>query len=168
MIGVGVNGLTACKPSRGNQFEDGIKLGDDGLLALTSDSNSTISRLSLSWAGYGYLDIPVWLITAGVLLLLLPVVYTIYDKFCKSETINPEGKSLSNTIVVLYLMFGLVWALVGFLWIFGTQNQEECNQESGTYKFAFASLIILNALMDIYICIKISVVLYWALLTEET
>ena len=46
--------------------------------------------------------------------------------------------------------------------------QEECNQESGTYKFAFASLIILNALMDIYICIKISVVLYWALLTEET
>ena len=34
-----------------------------------------------------------------------------------------EGKGISNTIVVLYLMFGLVWALVGFLWIFGTQNQ---------------------------------------------
>ena len=34
-------------------------------------------------------------------------------------------------------------------------------------QFAFASLIILNGLMDLWICFKICVILYWAFLSEE-
>ena len=34
-------------------------------------------------------------------------------------------------------------------------------------QFAFASLIILNGLMDLWICFKICVILYWAFISEE-
>ena len=34
-------------------------------------------------------------------------------------------------------------------------------------QFAFACLIILNCLMDIWICFKICVILYWALISDE-
>ena len=37
-------------------------------------------------------------------------------------------------MVVGYLLAGMAWALVGFLWIFGTHNSETCNHESSTYK----------------------------------
>ena len=36
-----------------------------------------------------------------------------------------------------------------------------------TFQFAFASLIILNGLMDLWICFKICVILYWALIWED-
>ena len=36
-----------------------------------------------------------------------------------------------------------------------------------TFQFAFASLIILNGLMDLWICFKICVILYWALISED-
>jgi hypothetical protein len=38
------------------------------------------------------LHIPVWLLVSGLLLLLLPVIYLIYDTYCKADTVSP-GKS---------------------------------------------------------------------------
>ena len=35
------------------------------------------------------------------------------------------------------------------------------------FQFAFASLITLNVLMDSWICFKICVILYWALVSEN-
>ena len=35
------------------------------------------------------------------------------------------------------------------------------------FQFAFSSLIILNGLMDAWICFKICVILYWALVSES-
>jgi len=47
-----------------------------------------------------------------------------------------------------------------------TENTS-CGSNSGTYWFAFACLIILNCLMDIWICFKICVILYWALISGD-
>ena len=35
--------------------------------------------------------IPIWLLVAGVLVLAVPLVYYIYDAFCKPEDVN-QGK----------------------------------------------------------------------------
>ena len=48
--------------------------------------------------------------------------------------ILPGCRRLSKVLVVGYLLAGMAWALVGFLWIFGTHNSETCNHESSTYK----------------------------------
>ena len=33
--------------------------------------------------------IPIWLLVAGILVLVVPAVYYIYDAFCKPEDVNP-------------------------------------------------------------------------------
>jgi len=163
MITVGANGLTSCKPQQ--------KIVDSVLL--NSTDNSTASGEERLF-DLGYKNLPVWLMTAGALLLILPVMYSVYDKFCKQSSaqlntspLQPGCRRMSKFVVILYLLSCMAWALVGFLWIFGTHNKETCNHESNTYKFAFASLILLNILMDAWICIKICIVLYWSLLSED-
>jgi len=113
--------------------------------------------------------IPVWLTVSGGLVLLSPVIYFLYDRFCKPEDVNATVKNISQLSVILYLLTALAWALVGFVWIFGAQQIENqnCGHDSNTYWFAFASLIVLNGLMDVWICFKICVILYWALISEE-
>ena len=58
-------------------------------------------------------------------------------------------------------------SVIGFLWVFGAYEHLTCGADSVTYQFAFATLIILNIIMDCWICFKICVVLYWAFLTED-
>jgi len=113
--------------------------------------------------------IPVWLVVAGILVLLAPVFYFIYDKFCKPENVSAGTRNAAQVCVILYLLAGLAWALTGFVWIFGAHNilNPACGHNSTTYWFAFACLIILNCLMDIWICFKICVILYWALISDE-
>ena len=64
-------------------------------------------------------NIPVWLTVAGGVLLLVPFVYFIYDKYCKDEGGGPLIKKAANVLVVTYLLIGLVLAVVGFVWVFG-------------------------------------------------
>ena len=104
--------------------------------------------------------IPIWLLVAGVLVLAVPLVYYIYDAFCKPEDVNQgrfmmigmmmdpyysnddddldedgryhddhggDGdiagcKRVSQTLVIIFLLAGLAWAVVGFLWIFGVSR----------------------------------------------
>lgn len=159
MLGIGVNGIKLCNP---DPDYEGVERIQEGM-----NLNSTIP-LENSWGNYGYLNIPIWLITAGVLLFLLPSVYTLYDKCCKPDDVNEGCKVVSKGIVITYLLCCMVWAIVGFLWIFGNEDETNCGPGSGTYKFAYASLICLNVLMDAWICIKISIVLYWALLSDDS
>ena len=56
---------------------------------------------------------------------------------------------------------------VGFLWVFSAHDHTTCGNDTATYQFAYATLIILNFIMDIWICFKICVVLYWAFLSDE-
>jgi len=160
MLGIGGMGIEQCDPNVKQKLEDTNNIASQSL-------NSSTSTDDLSWVDYGYLNIPIWLITAGVLLLLLPVVYTVYDKCCKPDDVNAGCKLASQGVVVTYLLFCLAWAIVGFLWIFGQEDKTNCGPESVTYKFAYASLICLNVLMDAWICIKLSIVLYWALLSDD-
>ena len=89
------------------------------------------------------------------------------EKYCKEENGGPLFKTFSNCLVISYLLCGLAWAVVGFLWVFGAYEHLTCGADSATYQFAFATLIILNMIMDFWICFKICVVLYWAFLTDD-
>lgn len=115
------------------------------------------------------LHIPVWLLVAGVLLLAVPLVYYCYDAFCKPGDVSEGLRKFSQVLVILFLLAGLAWSVVGFVWIFGVHSSDDtsCGSNSATYKFAFASLIILNCLMDVWICFKICVILYWALISGD-
>jgi len=115
------------------------------------------------------IHIPIWLIVSGGLVLVAPLIYYIYDVFCKAEHASKVGKNLSQCLVVTFLLGGLAWAVVGFLWIFGAHEiaDDNCGSNSNTYMFSFSCLIILNALMDLWICFKICVILYWALLAGD-
>ena len=45
-------------------------------------------------------------------------------------------KNASQALVVLYLLAGLAWAVLGFLWIFGAQDsvmEADCGYNSFTY-----------------------------------
>ena len=45
-------------------------------------------------------------------------------------------KNGSQALVVLYLLAGLAWAVLGFLWIFGAQDsvmEADCGYNSFTY-----------------------------------
>lgn len=112
------------------------------------------------------LHIPIWLLVAGCAVLLVLPVYYIYDVYCKDDLGGPLVRSVANCIVIFFLLCGLVWAIVGFLWVFGSHMNETCGADSNTYQFAFGTLIILNIIMDVWICYKICVVLYWAFLIE--
>jgi len=113
--------------------------------------------------------IPLWLTVSGGLLLIAPVIYFLYDKFCKPDGVNTTVKNICQLVVIIYLLTGLAWALVGFVWIFGARQikDPECGHDSYTYWFAFSSLILLNGLMDVWICFKICVIFYWAFISEE-
>ena len=130
------------------------------------DDNSMVGSMSSDDA-YADLMIPVWLIVAGCLLMFVPLVYFVYDKYCKDEGGGPLIKNVANFLVIFYLLCGLVWAVVGFVWVFGGRDHERCGAASFTYQFAFGTLITLNCIMDIWICFKICVVLYWAFLSED-
>lgn len=155
MLGVGVNSLLTCSQEITKNYEisteDGNKTKDIEL----SDFSTELPR------------IPTWLLVAGVLVLLGPLVYLIYDVFCKPEDVNLGVKNLCQALVILYLLAGLALAVLGFLWIFGDQpSSNQCGHNEYTYWFAFSCLIILNGLMDAWICFKICVILYWALIFE--
>ncbi len=113
------------------------------------------------------LHIPVWLGVTGVAVLLTPLVYYVYDRYCKAEEGGPLIKRFANAAVVFYLLCGLSWSVAGFLWVFGARSSETCGADSFAYQFAFAALIIMNFIMDVWVCFKICVVLYWAFLTED-
>ena len=143
------------------------------LLSSTLSTSFISSGLALNDGddeSMSYLDkirIPVWLIVAGIMVLFVPCIYYVYDKYCKDEGGGPFIKSVANCLVILYLLCGLTWAVVGFVWVFGSHQHVTCGADSFTYQFAFGTLIILNCIMDIWICFKICVVLYWAFLSEE-
>lgn len=149
MIGVGINGLFVCQPEE----EDDV---------VVKDSVGTTGWLDIS-----YITIPVWLIISGSLLLLLPAMFTLYARYSKNEEFTGCCFNWSISIVIFYLLCALAWAVIGFMWILGNQHQDNCDTDSFTYKFASGSLIVVNVLMDIWICMKISVVLYWSILHED-
>jgi len=162
MIGVGVYSLQSCATAN--------------ILETTTGHNSTASNdeVADSWMNQDTMDvemhhIPIWLIVAGILVILVPAVYLIYDAFCKPEDVKQNTKNLCQFVVIMFLLAGLAWAVVGFVWIFGAHDIQNmyCGHNSTTYLFAFASLIILNCLMDVWICFKICVILYWALISDE-
>ena len=99
--------------------------------------------------------------------VLVPVIYLLYDRYCKSEEGGPLIKRASIGVVIFFLLCGLAWSIVGFLWVFGAHESETCGAESFTYRFAFFTLIVMNVIMDIWVCFKMCVVLYWAFLSED-
>ena len=113
------------------------------------------------------IHIPMWLIVAGSILMFVPLIYFIYDKYCKDEGGGPLIKNVANFLVIFYLLCGLVWAVVGFVWVFGSHRDDLCGSGTFPYEFAFGTLITLNSIMDIWICFKICVVLYWAFLSDD-
>ncbi|XP_071742768.1 uncharacterized protein [Lepeophtheirus salmonis] len=140
----------------------GISMISVGIMSLSHCTTESEDKLSDSTS-----RIPIWLIVSGVALLFVPTIYLVYDKYCKHEDSGPLIKALSQTVVITYLLIGLAWAIVGFLWVFGSVSHEICGSDSATYRFAFSTLIILNVIMDLWICFKICVVLYWAFLSDD-
>jgi len=173
MISVGGHSLQDCD-SLVNHTDTEAMVLEANLSKEIHEEHSGILSLEM-------VHIPIWLLVAGILVLAVPLVYYIYDAFCKPEDVNQGCKRVSQTLVIIFLLAGLAWAVVGFLWIFGdliwwhifdhgeahhTENTA-CGSNSATYMFAFACLIILNCLMDIWICFKICVILYWALISGD-
>lgn len=156
MVAMGGHSLKNCELTAANYTE--LVLHSD----LGRDQDPQILGLEL-------LHIPIWLLVAGILVLAVPVVYYLYDAFCKPDNVNEGAKKFSQVVVIIFLLAGLAWSVVGFVWIFGAHHTENttCGSNSETYKFAFASLIILNCLMDVWICFKICVILYWALVSGD-
>ena len=82
----------------------------------------------------------------------------------RSEGWNVKGywRLICSMYVIDFFFFA-----VGFLWVFSAHDHTTCGNDTATYQFAYATLIILNFIMDIWICFKICVVLYWAFLSDE-
>jgi len=74
-------------------------------------------------------------------------------------------RSIAKVLAVVYLFSSLALAVIGFLLVFPS-NQDELSC-TFSYDFAFVSLLALNLIMDIWICYKICVVLHWAFLSED-
>ena len=51
--------------------------------------------------------IPIWLLVAGILVLVVPAIYYIYDAFCKPEDVNPGMLKIS--IMIEWMGNGDVW-----------------------------------------------------------
>jgi len=173
MIAMGGHSLQDC--------ESLVNHTDTDAMVLQGHLAKEIHTLSPGILSLEMVHIPIWLLVAGILVLAVPAVYFVYDAFCKPEDVNPGCKKCSQVLVIVFLLAGLAWSIVGFLWIFGscpfyywhlfgeahhTENTS-CGSNSATYWFAFACLIILNCLMDIWICFKICVILYWALISGD-
>merc|ERR1712020_353253 len=113
----------------------GVLVPSNSSTSLTSDTTFSNNIL---------VQIPVWLIVAGCMLMFVPLIYFVYDKYCKDEGGGPLIKNVANFLVIFYLLCGLVWAVVGFVWVFGSHGSLTCGASSLTYRFAFGTLIILN------------------------
>ena len=111
-------------------------------------------------------SMPFWLCVAGAAVLIFPCAYFVYDKICKGGC-NGVVRGACNLIVVLYISFGVGWTLLGFRWTFGEENGGSVCGDELSYRAAAAGLVAVNAVMDGWICFKITVVLYWAFLSEE-
>ena len=134
---------------------------------VTSQANFSTTLTDFEDSQTERVHIPIWLLVAGCAVLLVLPVYYIYDVYCKEDLGGPMIRNIANCIVIGFLLCGLVWAIVGFLWVFGSHLNQTCGADSHTYQFAFGTLIILNIIMDVWICYKICIVLYWAFLSED-
>jgi len=132
-----------------------------------SDSTSNQTTDNKVMTHLEKVHIPVWLLVSGCAVFFVPGIYFVYDKYCKDESGGPLIKRASKYLVISYLLCGLAWSIVGFLWVFSAHDHTTCGNDTATYQFAYATLIILNFIMDIWICFKICVVLYWAFLSDE-
>ena len=66
--------------------------------------------------------IPLWLLAAGSMILVVPLIYFIYDKYCKEEEGGPMVKNVATCVVIGFLTCGLAVSLLGFLWVFGAHQ----------------------------------------------
>ncbi len=98
----------------GNSSGGGGGVGTDG------DGHS----LFRSQHGFPPVMVPVWLVVAGAAVLFAPLVYLAYDKYWKCEEGGPLVLRASKLFVVGYLLCGLVWAVLGFLWVFGGRDNQ--------------------------------------------
>ena len=188
MIATGSMTITECKNSNNSSDNPTVNSSDQQLITFSDKSPSNLNDLPssptkssdiispsyqsvedkfLTTAILNNIHIPMWLIVAGSILLFVPLIYFIYDKYCKDEGGGPLIKNIANFLVIFYLLCGLVWAVVGFVWVFGSHSNEICGSGTFPYEFAFGTLITLNCIMDIWICFKICVVLYWAFLSDD-
>ncbi len=103
----------------------------------------------------------------GAVLLTSPAVYFVYDKCWKSGEADPVFQRGAKFLVISYLLCGLILSVVGFVWVFGAHLDSVCGAESFAYRFAVFALITMNIVMDVWICYKICVVLYWAFLSDD-
>ncbi len=69
--------------------------------------------------GFPPVMVAAWLVVAGAAVLSAPAAYLAYDKYWKSEEGGPLVKRAARVAVVSLLLFGLVWSVLGFLWVFG-------------------------------------------------
>ena len=160
MIIAGGLSVNACSNSSYNTSMPTTLLVDDNETSFNTNINIEDNQIEM-------VHIPIWLLVAGCAVLLVLPVYYIYDVYCKEDLGGPLIRNIANCIVIFFLLCGLVWAIVGFLWVFGSHLNETCGADSNTYQFAFGTLIILNIIMDVWICYKICIVLYWAFLSED-
>lgn len=162
MITVGAISIEQCSKEVNNSssLTTESQIQDDMVISENKSSISMMTHLEK-------VHIPVWLLVSGCAVFFVPGIYFIYDKYCKTESGGPLIKSASKWLVISFLLCGLAWSIVGFLWVFSAHDHETCGNDTATYQFAYATLIILNFIMDIWICFKICVVLYWAFLSDE-
>ena len=85
MIGVGVYSLQRCETENDeNSFklDRNISNKENNSAVVTDDvMNKDMQDVELH-------HIPIWLIVAGILVVLVPVFYFIYDAFCKPEDVK--------------------------------------------------------------------------------
>ena len=88
MIGVGIYSLQSCTTTNGTAV----------IPVINSTTNVTLteSGLDQTMEDVEMHHIPTWLIVAGILVVLVPVFYYIYDAFCKPEDVKPSKFSQLN------------------------------------------------------------------------
>ena len=93
MIGVGSTALASC---------EGFLNQTQSPNLTSSCINDTSKEADTDWS-LEMIHIPLWLVVMGVMLLILPVVYILYDTFCKPENLNP-GKPGSWQKIMINLL----------------------------------------------------------------
>lgn len=112
--------------------------------------------------------VPVWLCASGGATLIFPAIYFAYDAYCKSDAGERVAKRTAHVGIIIYILCGLIWALLGFSWIFSeVPLEQQCTKQRFSYSAAVFGLLAINLAMDFWICFKIVVVLYWAFLSED-
>ena len=77
MIGMGVYSLQSCEKASTENITN--------TSAMISDDTEGLSPETIEMEKH---HIPLWLIVAGFLVTLVPVIYLIYDVFCKPEDVK--------------------------------------------------------------------------------